>query len=128
MRSCFFFILTIFFSGASPALAANTGPAAPDSTPYVNARSVEAERALRRISSVSLSFLKSEEEKVKWASARLAWVSLLRLQSRDDEALKVFGECAAACEKFGPKGEWKAAKAWGCGKNPALIPCGKKAK
>ncbi|RZA01611.1 MAG: hypothetical protein EOP11_17345 [Proteobacteria bacterium] len=110
------------------AIASPDGLASADPTPYVNARSVEAERALRRISSADFASLRTDEEKVKWASARLAWVSLLRLQSRDEEALKVFGECAGFCEKFGPKGEWKAAKAWGCGKNPALIPCGKKAK
>jgi hypothetical protein len=111
-------LLSILLAGAATAEKAS-----PDASPYVNARSVEAERVLRRIAGEEPASLKNDEERTKWASARLAWISLARLQGRDEEALKIFGGCAELCGKHGPAGEWKAARAWGCARKPELAFC-----
>jgi len=107
------------------AVSIAAAPSAPDS-PFVNAPSVDAERALRRMASADPSSLTSDAEKQKWAKARLAWIALARLQGRDDEALKIFGGCAGWCEKNGPKEEWAGAKAWACARDPKAGPCGPK--
>jgi hypothetical protein len=90
---------------------------------YVNNLSVEAGQAMERIAGRDPSDIKSEAELVEWARARLAWVSLRRLQGREKEALSIFEGCARICEKYGAEKEWAAAQAWGCQKKREAKPC-----
>lgn len=93
------------------------------SSPYVNTLSVEAERGLSRVAGKDPKKLESDADRAEWARARLAWISLARLQGREKDALKLFEECEKVCEKFGPAEEWKAVKAWGCAKKKGAHPC-----
>ena len=91
---------------------------------YLNAVSVQAEKQMQQLASRDPAKL-SQNEKIDWARARMAWVDLLRLQGRDEEALQVFAGCLGYCEKFGGEKEWKPMLAWGCGKKPDSKPCKK---
>lgn len=117
--------LSLLFVGSS--WAATPKAPAPAPEPFVNAPSVEAERALKRMAGAESSTLKTDAERERWAKARLAWISLTRLQSRDEEAMRLFAGCADLCEKFGPKEEWEGAKAWACSVRPAQPACAKPA-
>jgi hypothetical protein len=63
----------------------------------------------------------SDAESVEWVRSRFAWVALLRLQGKDDEALEVFEGCRSYCKRWGPSGEWEALRKWACGRGK----CGK---
>lgn len=90
---------------------------------YVNNLSVEAGQAMEKIAGRDPSTLKSEAEKVEWARARLAWISLRRLQGREKEAISLFEGCGQICESHGPEKEWAAARAWGCQKKREAKVC-----
>lgn len=90
---------------------------------YVNNLSVEAGQAMAKIAGRDPTGIKSEAELVEWARARLAWISLRRLQGREKEALEIFEGCAQVCEKYGSEKEWAAARAWGCQKKREAKSC-----
>lgn len=90
---------------------------------YVNNLSVEAGQAMAKIAGRDPDRIKSEAELVEWARARLAWISLRRLQGREKEALEIFEGCGQVCEKYGSEREWAAARAWGCPKKREAKPC-----
>lgn len=90
---------------------------------YVNNLSVEAGQAMEKIAGRDPSGIQSEAELVEWARARLAWISLRRLQGREKEALTIFEGCGQVCEKYGSEKEWAAARAWGCQKKREAKPC-----
>ena len=90
---------------------------------YVNNLSVEAGQAMAKIAGRDPSGIQSEAELVEWARARLAWISLRRLQGREKEALSIFEGCGQVCEKYGSEKEWAAARAWGCQKKREAKPC-----
>jgi len=90
---------------------------------YVNNLSVEAGQAMEKIAGRDPSGIKSEAELVEWARARLAWISLRRLQGREKEALSIFEGCGQVCEKYGSETECAAARAWGCQKKREAKPC-----
>lgn len=92
---------------------------------YTDTNSVQALRTLEKITERSTKGL-PDAELVEWVKARFARIALLRLEGRADEALAVFAGCAKVCEKHGSSEEWKALKAWGCGKKKKnAAPCGK---
>ncbi|MGZ3693285.1 MAG: hypothetical protein ACXWQO_03705 [Bdellovibrionota bacterium] len=97
-------------------------------TTYLNANAWDAQRITAGIISVEPKFLPTKEEKVEWAKARLAAISLARLQAKEDEALKLFEECGETCEKYGDSAEWNAVKAWGCQKKRDTDMCLSKTK
>ena len=91
---------------------------------YTGTNSVQAKRVLEKLCARDASAL-SEAEGVEWVRGRFAWVALLRLEGKEDEALKVFEGCGSYCAKWGPSGEWAALRKWGCGKRKNAIPCRK---
>ena len=90
---------------------------------FVNMRSLEAGQAMEKIAGRDPSKIQTEAELVDWARARLAWVSLKRLQGRENEALSIFEGCLTFCEKYGPEKEWASIKAWGCQKKREAKLC-----
>jgi hypothetical protein len=106
------FLLSVAFAAEEPAPS------------YTDTNSVQALRTLEKITERSSKGL-PDEELVEWVRARFARIALLRLEGRADEALAVFAGCAKVCERHGSSEEWKALKAWGCGKKKGAAPCGK---
>lgn len=90
--------------------------------PYTDTNSVQALRNLKQIAGKSPKKL-PEPELVEWVRARFAWIALLRLEGKVQDALKVFEGCESYCAKHGPSEEWKALRDWGCGKKKAAPPC-----
>lgn len=108
------------------ACASQPGTAAPptsESSTYVNVLSVEALRAMEKIAGKDPATLHDPADLGEWARARLAWVSLARLQGREEEALRVFARCEQVCREHGPAAEWSTARAWACAKKKDLEPC-----
>lgn len=118
MRSAY--LAAIFLAFGACALA--------EEPTYLNAFSVDAMAAAQKIASRPVAQLKTDTEKLDWARARLAWIALLRLQGREEDALRVFSGCAKLCQKHGPEQEWAAVRAWGCGQKKEALPCASKAK
>jgi len=110
----------MFWVGLSAAFAA--GPDVPPS--YTDMPSATSLRNLKKIGARDPAAL-GEAEKIEWVRARFAWVGLLRLQGKGDEALRVFDGCGLTCENWGPAAEWAALKKWGCARNKDAAPCGK---
>ena len=96
-----------------------------DDLNYLNTSSFAARKNLEKILSANPDELPTDAERIGWARARLAAISLARLQGRELDARKLFVGCGEWCEKYGPEAEWKAVKAWGCEKKreAELIPC-----
>lgn len=90
---------------------------------YVNNLSLEASQAMAKIAGRDPNGIKSEAELVEWARARLAWISLRRLQGQEKEALAIFEGCGQVCERYGSEREWAAARAWGCQKKREAKVC-----
>lgn len=90
---------------------------------YLNANAWEAQKITAGIIAADPGQLGTEAEKIEWARARLAAISLARLQAREEEALKLFLGCGKVCEKYGKESEWKAVKAWGCQKKRDTSVC-----
>ena len=90
---------------------------------FVNKLSLEAGQVMEKIAGRDPDKLQGEAELVDWARARLAWISLKRLQGREMEALNIFAGCLQFCEKYGLEKEWAATKAWGCQKKREAKPC-----
>ena len=90
---------------------------------YVNTLSADAVAVMQKIVSRDSATLKTDAEKGEWASARLAYISLRRLQGQEDEALRIFAGCTEICAKYGPEKEWGALKEWGCQKKREANPC-----
>lgn len=107
------------------ACANQPGTAAPPPEPgaYVNVLSVEAVRAMEKIAGKDPASLHEAAELGEWARARLAWVSLARLQGREEEALRIFAGCRQVCREHGPAAEWTTARTWACAKRKDLEPC-----
>ncbi len=108
-----FWLLAVVFSFSSDA---------GDSLPYTDTNSVQALRNLEKISEKNPEKMK-DLELGEWVRARFAWIALLRLEGKEEEARKVFSGCSSYCAKHGPSGEWAALKAWGCGKKKKIAPC-----
>jgi hypothetical protein len=89
---------------------------------YTDRNSVQAARHLEAWASRQPEKL-SETERGEWVRARFAWIALLRLEGKVPEALAAFEGCGTYCAKHGPSEEWKALKAWGCGKKKNAKPC-----
>jgi|GEM_PF-4557503 len=105
------------------ALLLSLSALAQESVPsYTDTNSVQALRNLEQIAGKNPKKL-PDAELVEWVRARFAWIALLRLEGKIPEALKVFEGCEAYCVKHGPSEEWKALRAWGCGKSKAASPC-----
>ena len=90
---------------------------------YTDTNSIHAQKVLEKLASRDPALLK-DAERAEWARARLAWVALLRLEGKEEEASKVLEGCAQACRKWGPEKEWLAAKDWACRRSPQLKICG----
>lgn len=94
-----------------------------DEASYLNVNAWEAQKITAGIIAAEPQFLATPAEKIEWARARLAAISLARLQAKEEEALKLFGGCVKVCGEYGNEAEWKAAKAWGCQKKRHTDVC-----
>ena len=103
--------------------AGTPAPPSSESSAHVSVLSVEALRAMEKIAGKDPATLHDPAALSEWARARLAWVSLARLQGREEEALRVFARCEQVCREHGPEAEWKTARAWACAKRRDLEPC-----
>lgn len=93
-----------------------------DST-YLNVNSWEAKKEITKILTADPALLPTDAERIEWVKARLAAISLARLETREAEALKLFLECGKWCGKYGPEQEWASVKAWGCQKKREADIC-----
>ncbi len=95
---------------------------AESTTPITDTNSVQALRNIEAIAGKSPVKL-NDPELGEWVRARFAWVALLRLEGKTEQARRVFEGCGTYCAKHGPSSEWKALKAWGCGRKSQAEPC-----
>jgi hypothetical protein len=110
------FLFLLFAAISIPAVAA-------DDHSYLNTGSFEAKKNLSRILAANPLHLPTDAERAEWAKARLAAISLARLQAREADAIQLFEGCGTWCGKYGPEAEWRAVKAWGCQKKREAKPC-----
>jgi hypothetical protein len=104
------------------AAIADSGPVS-----YTNVPSERALHIFQKMGSRDPKIL-SESEKVEWVRSRLAWIALLRLQGKENDALEAFTGCDSWCGKLAPSLEWGALKRWGCARKPDSGPCNEKTK
>jgi hypothetical protein len=110
--ACFLLLFTL----SGPAFAAGEAS-------YLNANAWDAQKITSGIIAADPKALPTDYEKVEWVKARLAAISLARLQAKEDEAMKLFEDCGQTCEKYGSESEWKAVKDWGCQKKRDTKMC-----
>jgi hypothetical protein len=110
-----FALFSLLFLSFRPGFAA-------EERTYLNEQAWDAQRITAGIIATDPQTL-SESEKSEWVRARLAAIPLARLQSKEDEALRLFAGCGVYCGKYGREAEWKAVKAWGCQKKRDIRLC-----
>ena len=103
---------------------AETAPNISSEQVFSEKNAIEAARTFKKITDDDFQALKTDDQRQKWVSARLAWIALERLKGQEEEAIRIFSGCIeGSCEKFGQKNEWIAVKTWACGKKKEAIPC-----
>ncbi len=107
------------WAGDSPAPRKGDEP-----LPYTNTESERALRNMQKIGAKDPSGL-NDTDGEEWVRSRFAWVALLRLEGKDEEAADVFAGCGTYCGKWGPSLEWGGLKKWGCARRPDSVPCRK---
>lgn len=103
------------------ALSARASAAEPP-LPYTDTTSERALHNMQKLGAKDPRTL-SAEDGIEWVRSRFAWVALLRLEGKDQEAADVFAGCGNTCAKLGSSSEWGALKKWGCARRPDSVPC-----